>query len=132
MNNKTCKKFVLYSAKYLCRPRGCRRESKTAKCSPNRYKLGPVFLGRKTLQKSVVTNLTIKKLITVQKLQKKAQPVREYTSCPNASTVPTQNSQKSHGKHKHNACKEPWPQDEKHESSKISFLKQNTRIFLIF
>ena len=32
-----------------------------------------------------------------------------------------------------NTCKEPWPQDEKPESSKISFLKQKTtRKFLNF
>ena len=62
----------------------------------------------------------------VQKQQKKAQSSRYYIACPNASTVPTRKPQKSQNKRKHNACKEPWPQDEKHEISKIPFLKQKT------
>ena len=69
----------------------------------------------------------------VQKQQKKAQSFRYYIACPNASTVPARKPQKSQNKHKHNACKEPWPQDEKHEISKIPFLKQKTtRNFLNF
>ena len=69
----------------------------------------------------------------VEKQQKKAQSHRYYIACPNASTVPTRKPQKSQNKHKHNACKEPWPQDEKHDISKIPFLKQKTtRNFLNF
>ena len=69
----------------------------------------------------------------VEKQQKKAQSSRYYIACPNAPTVPTRKPQKSQIKHKHNACKEPWPQDEKHDISKIPFLKQKTtRNFLNF
>jgi len=62
----------------------------------------------------------------IQKQQKKAQTSRDYIACPNASTVSKRNPQKNQNKHKHNACKEPWPQDEKHDISKIPFLKQKT------
>ena len=58
----------------------------------------------------------------VEKQQKKAQSHRYYIACPNASTVPTRKPQKSQNKHKHNACKEPWPQDEKH-AHRISSLE---------
>ena len=66
----------------------------------------------------------------VEKQQKKAQSHRYYISWSNASTVPTRKPQKSQNKHKHNACKEPWPQDEKHDISKTVAVSWPDRVLL--